>query len=157
MAHEIIGPGAGDKTKVTTKEEADHSLPYLVAVALLDGEVTPQQYSERRLADPDVQALLRRVEVVADPDLSARFPEQQGCRLVVRCGDGSVLRLARDDYRGPESWAELEAKYLSLGGPPELIPLVKDLDKIEVAELTASLSRASGTDSGSRSAGSASP
>ena len=46
VAHLIIGGGAeGDKTVVRTKEEADHSLPYIVAVAALDGEVTPAQYS----------------------------------------------------------------------------------------------------------------
>src|SRR5262249_4265138 len=43
VAHRIIGGGEeGDKRLVRTKEEADHSLPYMVAVALIDGEVEPQ-------------------------------------------------------------------------------------------------------------------
>ena len=45
VAYRIIGGGEeGDKTVVHTKEEADHSLPYLVAVALLDGQVMPEQF-----------------------------------------------------------------------------------------------------------------
>ena len=65
VAHLIIGGGAeGDKTVVRTKEEADHSLAYIIAVAALDGEVTPAQYSPERIAQDDVQRLLRRVEVV---------------------------------------------------------------------------------------------
>src|ERR1043166_7465543 len=64
VAYRIIGGGEeGDKTEVGTKEEADHSLPYLVAVALLDGEVMPEQYRPARIRRDDVQALLRRVTV----------------------------------------------------------------------------------------------
>src|SRR5207248_4753782 len=64
VAYDIIGGGEeGDKARVRTKEEADHSLPYLVAVALLDGQVLPPQFALARVARADVQALLRRVEV----------------------------------------------------------------------------------------------
>src|SRR3989454_4812698 len=64
VAYRIIGGGEeGDKTVVRTKEEADHSLPYLVAVALLDGEVMPEQYRPARIRSDDVQALLLRVAV----------------------------------------------------------------------------------------------
>ena len=62
VAHLIIGGGAeGDKTIVRTKEEADHSLPYLAAVAALDGKVMPAQYAKDRIRQDDVQALLRKV------------------------------------------------------------------------------------------------
>ena len=52
QAYDITGAGeeAGDKCDVRTEEQADHSLPYLVAVALLDGEVTPRQFVDSRLA-----------------------------------------------------------------------------------------------------------
>src|SRR5437764_8593790 len=62
VAYDIIGGGEeGSKYEVETKEEADHSLPYLLAVALLDGQVLPEQYLPERIAAPDVQDLLRRV------------------------------------------------------------------------------------------------
>ena len=71
VAYDIIGGGEeGDKTSVDTKEEADHSLPYLIAVALIDGEVTPSQFTEERIHRKDVQQLLRKVEVSADPEYS---------------------------------------------------------------------------------------
>src|SRR3990172_4166899 len=56
VAHLIIGGGAeGDKTSVQTKEDADHSLPYILAVAALDGKVMPAQYAEARIGRDDVQ------------------------------------------------------------------------------------------------------
>jgi 2-methylcitrate dehydratase MmgE/PrpD-like protein/(2R)-phospho-3-sulfolactate synthase (ComA) len=55
VAHKIIGGGEeGPKIEVRTKEEADHSLPYIIAVALLDGEVLPVQYAPERIQRADV-------------------------------------------------------------------------------------------------------
>ena len=70
----IIGGGEeGEKTLVRTKEEADHSLPYLIAAGLLDDRVMPEQYRSERIQSPDVQALLRRVMPGAE-----RFTERNG-------------------------------------------------------------------------------
>src|SRR5207249_4491286 len=75
VAYRIIGGGEeGEKTVVHTKEAADHSLPYLVAVAILDGEVMPAQYRPTRIRSDDVQALLLRVAVRPDDAFSRRFP-----------------------------------------------------------------------------------
>jgi 2-methylcitrate dehydratase len=61
VAHQIIGGGEeGDKRIVRTKEEADHSLPYMLAIAFIDGEVQPEQYKPERIGAGDVQALLRK-------------------------------------------------------------------------------------------------
>src|SRR5437764_2572860 len=70
VAFDIIGGGEeGSKLEIHTKEEADHSLPYLLAVAMLDGQVLPEQYLPDRIAADDVQDLLRRVEVRPDDEL----------------------------------------------------------------------------------------
>src|SRR6185312_4072656 len=68
VAFNIIGGGEeGDKTNsVTTKEQADHSLPYVIAVAVLDGDVMPAQYELSRILREDVQSLLRRVFVTTN-------------------------------------------------------------------------------------------
>ena len=71
-----------------SKEEADHSLPYLLAVALLDGQVLPEQYLPERIVADDVQQLLRRVVVRPDPELSRRFPDQHSARLRLVCATG---------------------------------------------------------------------
>ena len=139
VSYEIIGPGAGDKKKVKTKEEADHSLPYLVASALLDGEMTPAQYAEDRVNRPDVQALLQKVDVHEDLALSKAFPEHQGVRIEVRLRDGSTRSLARPDYESPSSWEELEGKFTALGGRPELVDIVKRLDELPVSALAEKL------------------
>jgi 2-methylcitrate dehydratase len=135
VSYEIIGPGAGDKKKVKTKEEADHSLPYLVASALLDGEMTPAQYAEDRVNREDVQALLQKVDVHEDAELSRAFPDHQGVRVEVRLVGGGTRSLTRPDYEGPSSWQELEGKFSGLGGKPELVEIVRHLDELSVATL----------------------
>ena len=147
VAHLIIGGGAeGDKMVVRTKEEADHSLPYLVAVAALDGEVMPGQYEPERIRMDDVQSLLRCVTVVPDPDFSKRFPDEHACRLTVTLSDGRTFRKEKTGYEGfrtrPMSWARVEEKFhrLAEGAADvfrreEIVDAVRNLDKISVKDL----------------------
>ena len=146
-AYEIIGSGAGDKTLVATKEEADHSLVYLVAVALIDGEVTSRQFAPERISRRDVQDLLRKVIVREDDELSARFPAELPCRVRLHLQDGTVLVNVKNDYTGshtgPESWDLLEEKFVTLAAErvdealrTEIVSATKHLDSIEVSDLT---------------------
>ncbi len=147
VAHLIIGGGAeGDKTVVRTKEEADHSLPYMVAAAALDGEVTPAQYAPERIARDDVQALLRRVTVVPDPEFSKRFPNEHACRITVVTRDGRMHVKEKRDYEGfhtrPMPWERVEDKFHALAEralPPgrreTIVKAVKRLDEIAVRDL----------------------
>jgi 2-methylcitrate dehydratase len=65
VAFNIIGGGdEGDKTIVHTKEEADHSLQYMVSAAILDGRVMPEQYALERIMREDIQELPRKVTVI---------------------------------------------------------------------------------------------
>lgn len=89
VAYHIIGGGEeGDKTVVFTKEQADHSLPYMIAAALCDGELLPAQYAPERIVAKDVQELLRRVAVKPSAEFSARFPQQMACRVAITLRDG---------------------------------------------------------------------
>ncbi len=147
VAHLIIGGGAeGDKTVVRTKEEADHSLPYMVAVAALDGQVTPAQYTPERIGRDDVQALLRRVTVMPDPNYSKRFPAEHACRVTVVTRDGRMHVKEKRDYEGfhtrPMPWERVEAKFHALSEralPQErreaIVKAVKRLDEIAVQDL----------------------
>jgi 2-methylcitrate dehydratase len=122
VAHRIIGGGEeGEKTTVHTKEEADHSLPYMIAVALLDGRLGPDQYAPERIGRDDVQRLLRRVVVKPAPDLSARFPKEHPVRLRVELADGRVLAKEKSDYLGfftrPMSWKDVRAKIEAIPSP----------------------------------------
>ena len=116
MAYNIIGGGKeGEKTLVRTKEEADHSLPYLVAVALLDGQVMPEQYLPERIGRTDVQRLLAKVVVRPTEEFSRRFPDEMPCRVTVVLRDGRRLVREKRDYEGfrtrPMSWDAAVAKF----------------------------------------------
>ena len=123
VAFHIIGGGEeGDKTNtVTTKEQADHSLPYVIAVAILDGDVTPAQYEPQRIHGGDVQDLLRRVSVSENPTYSQRFPEEMPCRIQVVLRDGRTLVKESRDYPGfvsqPMSWEMACNKFNLLVSP----------------------------------------
>jgi 2-methylcitrate dehydratase len=152
VAYDIIGGGEeGDKRSVGTKEAADHSLPYLVAVALLDGQVLPAQYAPDRIVRDDVQDLLRRVEVRPAADLSARFPAEHACRVRIELRDGRVLAREQSGYRGfvtrPAAWDDVEEKFRRLVVPTageaaadRIVGLVRGLERVRVAELCAALS-----------------
>ena len=148
VAYRIIGGGEeGEKTVVRTKEEADHSLPYLVAVALLDGQVMPEQYLAARIRREDVQTLLRRVSVRPDERFSRRFPAEMPCRVRVALRDGRTFTKELADYPGfltrGRTWEAGRAKFERLAGPhttaalrDQIAGTVADLDQLQVADLT---------------------
>ncbi|HEV8716059.1 MAG TPA: MmgE/PrpD family protein [Candidatus Binatia bacterium] len=147
VAFHIIGGGEeGEKTRVWTKEEADHSLPYLVAVALLDGQVMPEQYRPERIRSKDVQALLGKVRVQPLAAYSQRFPEEMPCRLTVVLNDGRVLVKEKRDYEGfhtrPMRWETVVQKFERLSAPytdaalrRHITEVVANLEMRSVADL----------------------
>jgi 2-methylcitrate dehydratase len=154
VAFHIIGGGEeGDKvTSIATKEQADHSLPYVIAVAILDGDVMPAQYEPRRISGVDVQSLLRRVSVTANPAYSQRFPEEMPCRIQVVLRDGQTLVKESRDYPGfvsqPMSWEMackkfnlLMAHYATEAQRKDLINLIADLDNIRIHQLMQPLAK----------------
>jgi 2-methylcitrate dehydratase len=147
VARLIIGGGVeGDKTIVRTKEEADHSLPYLVAVAALDGRVMPEQYAPYRIGRKDVQSLLRKVNVVSNPEYSKRFPDEHCCKITVTLKNGKFFTKEKADYEGfhirPMSWEQVIGKFEGLAENAiessrrrEIVDAVKRLDGITVKDL----------------------
>ncbi len=119
-AVDIIG-SEPEKWRPTHRETADHSLPYLVAVTLADGELTERQFTAERLADPVLSALVQRVKVERHQELSARYPEATGNIVTVRLRRGRALS-ERVDYprghaRNPLTDAEVETKFHALADP----------------------------------------
>jgi 2-methylcitrate dehydratase len=153
VAYDIIGGGEeGGKKEISSKEEADHSLPYLLAVALLDGRVMPEQFAPGRIVRADVQALLQRVDVRPAADLTARFPAEHACRLRVRLAGGVTLTAEKSDYHGfltrPLGWEHALEKFRRLAAPVEpeltgeLAATVAALDELDTRDLTTILARA---------------
>lgn len=83
VAVEIIGSDP-EKWRPQTRETADHSFPYCVAVALLDGRVTLRSFEAKRLTDPALQELMQKVRVVSQPEFAGRYPQAMPTRLTVR-------------------------------------------------------------------------
>lgn len=147
VAYNIIGGGEeGDKTIVRTKEEADHSLQYMVSTALLDGQVMPAQYERQRIQSDDIQSLLRKVKVSPEQDFSDRFPDEMPTQLSVHLKNGETLRIHKSDYEGfhtrPMSWDTIEDKFERLAAPytsaelrSKIIKTVQEFEEYAVLDL----------------------
>lgn len=153
VAYHIIGGGEeGDKRIVHTKEQADHSLPYLIAVAILDDQVMPEQYRRERIERADVQALLRKVVVRLSPEYSGRFPNEMPCRITVTLRDGRQFSREQRDYEGflsnPMHWETVVRKFERLSDPytdaglrQHIVETVANLEKTPVTELMGLLAK----------------
>ena len=88
-AYDIAGGGSfGTKDAPATKEQADYNLKYLLAAALIDGQVGPEQLQTERISRPDVQDLLNRINVRPDAALTARYPQATPVRITIVLRDG---------------------------------------------------------------------
>jgi 2-methylcitrate dehydratase len=104
-----------------TRETADHSLPYIVVAALLDGDISAQSFSAERIADPKLQALLACTTLTENAGYTALHPRAWPCRIVVNLKSG-VSKVAEVQYfRGhamnPLTDAEVEQKFRMLAAP----------------------------------------
>jgi 2-methylcitrate dehydratase len=108
-----------DKWEPKTRESADHSMPYTVAIALLYGEVEEKHFGDAYLRDPRVLDLTRRVKVKATEEADARMPEAMLCtmELVTRGGEShrAIVEYHKGHWKNPMSDGEIEAKYRKLG------------------------------------------
>jgi 2-methylcitrate dehydratase len=99
----------------SSKETADHSLPYCLAVAIADREVTPRQFTDKRRSDPKLPPLMQKIRGVADADIEKQFPRLQPCRVVIETTDGRKLEKRVDfavgDPRDPIDDRSLDAKF----------------------------------------------
>ncbi len=106
------------KYKPTSKETADHSLPYCLAAAVVDGMVTPAQFSEKKLRDPQIWNLLPKIKVVAEPEFEELFPKLKVTQVKITVNGGREFTLRVDypkgDYRDPMTEQELLNKFDSM-------------------------------------------
>ena len=123
-----------------SKETADHSLPYCIAAAIVDRKVTPAQFEPEKLRDRKLREQLKKVEVVADPEIEKVFPALQRVKVRIDTIDGASyhkeLDYPKGDPRNPLTDQEIETKFRSLADgvitkkrQQELIDRVWDLDR----------------------------
>lgn len=116
-AVEIIG-GFAEHWRPRSRETADHSMPYLTAVALMDGEVTLASFTPEKLADPTLLALIQTITIHRDAALTAGYPDGIPNRLRVRLRDGRTLealsRYPLGHAKQPMSDAQVADKFRTL-------------------------------------------
>jgi 2-methylcitrate dehydratase len=104
-----------------SKETADHSLPYVIAAAIAERQVTPVQFSEAKIMDATIRAQLNKVKVRADPEIEKLFPELQRVRVTITTTSGEThqkqIDFPKGDPRNPLTDAEVEEKFAALAEP----------------------------------------
>jgi 2-methylcitrate dehydratase len=101
-----------------TKETADHSLPYVIAAALVERQVTPVQFTMKKIMDPRIREQLQKIEVVADAEIEKVFPALQRVIVQINTKDGrsytKQLDFPKGDPRNPLTDQEVEEKFAAL-------------------------------------------
>jgi 2-methylcitrate dehydratase PrpD len=117
---DIIAEPRAQKLAPASVVDAQFSMPYGAAVALVHGRASIREYTPAVLEDPLVRREMEKVHCVRDPALDARFPRQWPAWTEVETNDGRTLRIAVDypkgDPENPLSPAELADKFEELSG-----------------------------------------
>jgi 2-methylcitrate dehydratase len=107
-----------DKWEPRTRESADHSMPYTVAIALLYGDVEEKHFGDSYLRDPQVLALTKRVKVKSSDEADRRMPEAMLCKMEIETASGAVQTATVEYHKGhwknPMTDAEVEQKFRRL-------------------------------------------
>jgi len=104
-----------------TKETADHSLPYVIAAAIAERQVTPLQFTMDKIMDPTIRSQLNKIVVVADPEIEKVFPALQRVIVTITTTDGrefsKQLDYPKGDPRNPLTDKEVQEKFEALAAP----------------------------------------
>jgi 2-methylcitrate dehydratase len=117
FAYEEIGSGA-EKWRPTSRETADHSLPYIVAAVLVNGGFSDAIFDLARFADPAILRLADKITIKEDPELTRQLPHCFPCRMSISLRGGQVKSAAMTVPRGhhddPMSDGEINTKFRQL-------------------------------------------
>ena len=108
--------------EITVREQADHSVPYVVSRALLDGDVVVDDFEEHRFRERRAVDLLKKVTLREEPALTSGDGEAEGAYIEVKLRSGAVLRAEvphpPGSVQNPASDAALVKKFMSLAEKP---------------------------------------
>ena len=104
-----------------TRETADHSIPYCVAAALLDGGISSRSFTSARMRDPLLNALIERTTLRENPEFTQAHPAEWRCRIELTLRGGMKKSAEARYFKGhagrPLSDEELELKFRTLAEP----------------------------------------
>ena len=109
-----------EKWDPKTRETADHSIPWLVASALLEGPVSPDSFTDGRIANPALREIMSRMALAEEPEFTARYPGEYNCRITLT-GRNSEVHSAHTAWpkghqRNPMSDSDVESKFRNFAG-----------------------------------------
>ncbi len=108
------------KYRPETRETADHSLPYCIAAAIVDRQITTDSFSEEKMKDPRIWEVIDRIKGEASEEFEQMFPEKQPSKVLIRRKDGTFheayLEYPKGDPREPMTEEDLDAKFGALAG-----------------------------------------
>ncbi len=108
------------KYRPESRETADHSLPYCMAVAMVDKKITTDSFSDEKLNDPRIYEVIDKIIGEPSQEFEKMFPAKQPSRVVVTTNDGRMfeeyLEYPKGDPREPMTMDDLENKFNSLAG-----------------------------------------
>ena len=120
---------------------AQFSIPYVAAACILDGELGPLQLTERRIADPAVTALAKKVTVKPDDELNKMYPDKTASRVEILMKDGRRLvrqvDIPKGDPRDPMEAGDLSRKVRFFSGkrdPEKIERIIDAVMKLEKAK-----------------------
>jgi len=132
QAYDILFDPA--KYRPESRETADHSLPYCMAVAIVDKQITTQSFSKEKLQDPAVFEVIDKIKGEPSLEFEKMFPAKQPSRVVVTTRDGrqfeEYLEYPKGDPREPMTMQDLENKFKGLAAGvlnAERLSQVRDL------------------------------
>ena len=113
-----VATDSKDKWDPKTRETADHSLPYVVATALIRGNVFLDDFEEKNFRDPERLALMKKIEAYEDQEYTKDYPESYRFRIEATLKSGEKLvrdiRYGKGHPKNPLSDQEIENKFRKL-------------------------------------------
>jgi 2-methylcitrate dehydratase len=117
LAYSEIG-SEPEKWDPQTRETADHSLAYLLAVALQDGSVTPATFTLERIRDPNLRPLMNKITIRENPEFTQQYPEalRSEIEVITTSGERRVEQVSypKGHRHNPMSDNEVVDKFLGL-------------------------------------------
>lgn len=95
--------------------DAQFSMPFAAAVAVLFGKASPEEYSDKVILSNQVKTMMKKVKCIKDKELERLFPRQWPASVVIKTMDGEkydlFIEYPKGDPENPLTWAELIEKF----------------------------------------------
>jgi 2-methylcitrate dehydratase PrpD len=125
-----------------TATDAKFSIPFAVAMVVLEGELTPDKFSIQKIQDKNIRQFMKKVKVKFDPEIEAEYPKKWGANVEILTTDEKYYRqrvdFAKGEPENPFSHEEIEEKFrrltrgiLKSGTADEIIELVDSIESVK--------------------------